>query len=215
MSPILPFLRNHGLKAAWITVFVAVLLWSAYEPLEYFTWALEAAPALIGFVLLLLTYRAFPLTPLLYLLILVHVIVLLVGAHYTYAEVPLFEELKPILGFERNNYDKVGHFMQGLVPAIICREILIRLAVVRSAGWRNFLILAVCLAFSALYELMEWLVAISSGESAAAFLGTQGFIWDTQTDMAFALLGALMALILLSRLHDLQLARLDHPGASG
>jgi len=129
----------------------------------------------------------------------------MVGGHYTYAEVPLFETLKPIFGFERNNYDKVGHFAQGFVPAIIAREILIRKQVVVFNVWRNFIIVCICLAFSAFYELIEWLVAISTGESAEAFLGTQGYVWDTQTDMALALLGACCALALLSKIHNKQL----------
>ena len=119
-----------------------------------------------------------------------HSVVLLVGGHYTYAEVPLFDTIKPLFGFERNNFDKLGHFMQGFMPAILAREILIRNAVVKSAGWRNLFIVSVCLAFSAFYELIEWWVAVLSGESAEAFLGTQGYIWDTQSDMAFALFGA-------------------------
>ncbi|MBW3139035.1 DUF2238 domain-containing protein [Ferrimonas balearica] len=192
----------------WAGCFTAVLLWSGYQPKDTFTWFLEVLPALIGAVLLVATYRRFPLTPMLYLLILAHCIVLMVGGHYTYAEVPLFDTIKPWFGFERNNYDKVGHLMQGFVPAILAREILIRRQVVKSRGWMNLFVVSICLAFSAFYELIEWWVALASGQSAEAFLGTQGYAWDTQSDMAFALTGAIAALVLLSRWHDKQLAKL-------
>jgi putative membrane protein len=168
-------------------------------------WALEVSPAVIGFIVLLATYRSFPLTPLLYILILIHCIVLMVGGHYTYAEVPLFENLKPVLGFERNNFDKLGHFLQGFVPALVAREILVRKSIIPSSKWRNFFIVCFCLAFSALYELIEWLVALLADAGADAFLGTQGYIWDTQSDMAFALAGAIAALALLSRTQDRQI----------
>ena len=196
------------MKIAWITVFLIVLIWSGISPKDYPTWVLEVAPAVIGFAVLALSRRSFPLTPLLYALILVHCVVLMVGGHYTYAEVPLFDSIKPLFGFERNNYDKVGHFLQGFVPALIAREILIRKAVMEPVYWRNFLIVCFCLAFSAFYELIEWWVALISGAGAEAFLGTQGYIWDTQSDMAFALLGAILALVLLGRMHDRQLRSL-------
>jgi len=134
-----------------------------------------------------------------------HCIVLMVGGHYTYAEVPLFDTFKTTFGFERNNYDKVGHFFQGFVPALLAREILIRKQVVNQKGWLNLFIVSICLAFSALYELIEWGVAIATGENAEAFLGTQGYVWDTQSDMALALLGAITSIMLLSRFHDKQL----------
>jgi putative membrane protein len=194
------------MRIAWITTFLVALVWSAIDPKDYLTWALEVAPAVLGLVVLAATRRAFPLTPLLYALILVHCVVLMIGGHYTYAEVPLFDALKPLLGFERNNFDKLGHFMQGFVPALIAREILIRKSVVASASWRNFFIVCFCLAFSAFYELIEWAVALVSATAADAFLGTQGYVWDTQSDMAFALLGAIVALVLLSGAHDRQLA---------
>lgn len=197
------------MKIAWITGFLIVLTWSAINPKEYVTWALEVAPAVIGFVVLAMTRKRYPLTPLLYALILLHCIVLMVGGHYTYAEVPLFDTIKPWFGFERNNYDKLGHFLQGFVPAMIAREILIRNAVMASAYWRNFFIVCFCLAFSAFYEVIEWWVAIISDEGAEAFLGTQGYVWDTQSDMGFALLGAILALILLGQLHDRQLRQLE------
>lgn len=165
---------------------------------------------MVGGVLLAATYNQFRLTPLLCLLILLHCIVLMVGGHYTYAEVPLFDGL---FGAARNNYDKVGHFFQGFVPALLAREILIRRQVVSGAVWRNLFIVSICLAFSALYELIEWWVALLSGEGADAFLGTQGYEWDTQSDMAYALIGAVCALIALAKIHDRQLQRFgDSPG---
>ncbi len=193
---------------AWLITFFAVLVWSAIEPRDYPTWFLEVAPALIGIVLLVATYRTFPLTPLLYLLILIHSVILMVGGHYTYAEVPLFDWIKPVFGFERNNYDKVGHFMQGFMPAILAREILLRKMIVNGRAWLNMIVVSICLAFSAFYELIEWFVAELSEEAAEAFLGTQGYVWDTQSDMAFALTGAIVALAALARLHDRQLASL-------
>lgn len=195
------------MRILWLGIYFAVLIWSAIEPKGYFIWILEVGPALIGLVILVLTYKKFPLTPLLYTLILIHCIILMVGGHYTYAEVPLFDWIKPYFGFERNNYDRVGHFAQGFVPAIIAREILIRLKIVTLPNWRNFIIVAICLAFSAFYELIEWAVALMTGENADAFLATQGDIWDTQSDMALALTGAVLSLLLLSRVHDRQLAR--------
>jgi putative membrane protein len=196
------------MRGAWLLIFVVIFIWSGIEPKDYLTWVLEVAPAVIGLVVLVFTFNSFRLTTLVYILILGHCILLMVGAHYTYAEVPLFEQLKPLFGFERNNYDKLGHFVQGFVPAIIAREVLIRKQVVTSAAWRNFFIVSFCLAFSALYEVIEWLVAILAGGSSEAFLGTQGYVWDTQTDMALALVGSIIALLCLSRLHDVQLRKL-------
>ncbi len=161
-------------------------------------------PALIGIVLIVATYRSFRLTPLLYFFILMHCLILMVGGHYTYAEVPLFDHL---FGAVRNNYDKVGHFAQGFVPALLAREILIRKGVVNGDMWRNLFIISICLAFSAFYELIEWWVALASGEDAEAFLGTQGYVWDTQSDMFLALIGAICCLLILSRVHDNQLRR--------
>jgi putative membrane protein len=197
------------MKALWIAVFGGTLIWSAVAPTDRFTWYLEVAPAVIGGLILAATLRRYPLSDLLYGLILAHCVVLMIGGHYTYAEVPLFDTLKPLFGWERNNYDKVGHFMQGFVPAIIARELLIRNAVVASAAWRNLFVVSVCLAFSASYELLEWAVAVAVGQDAEAFLGTQGYQWDTQTDMALALLGAIVALISLSHYHDRRLAAVN------
>ena len=184
---------------------MAVLIWSGINPKDQLTWFLEVAPAIVGGAVLLVTYNSFRLTPILYSLILMHCIVLMVGGHYTYAEVPLFDSLKEIFGFERNNYDKVGHFFQGFVPALIAREILIRKKVVNGRAWLNLFIISISLAFSAFYELIEWWVALASGENAKAFLGTQGYVWDTQSDMALALVGAILAILLLANTHDRQL----------
>jgi len=198
-------------KSVWLGIFLLVFIWSAIEPKDRLTWWLEVAPALIALLLLAISRNRFPLTALAYLLILIHSVILMVGGHYTYAEVPFFDWLNGQGEAGRNNYDKVGHFAQGFIPAIISREILLRFDVVRGRGWLNFLVICICLGFSAFYELIEWWVALLSGESAEAFLGTQGYIWDTQSDMGFALLGVVLALLLLSRLHDRQLQRFIKP----
>lgn len=192
----------------WIFVFLSVLLWSAIEPADWLTWWMEVIPAIAGFAILLLTRKRFPLTELLYALILIHAVILMIGGHYTYAEVPIGDWLRDLSGGDRNNYDKLGHLAQGFIPAIITREILIRNKVVSSARWLAFLVLSVVLAFSAFYELIEWWAALLSAEAADAFLGTQGYIWDTQSDMLWALCGAILSLLTLSRLHDRQIRAL-------
>lgn len=186
----------------WLGLFFIVLTWSGINPKDQFTWLLEVIPAIIGLVLMASSYKHFKLTPILYGFILAHCIVLMVGGHYTYAEVPWFDNL---FGSERNNYDKVGHFFQGFVPALLAREILLRKNVVNGKGWLNVFVVSICLAFSAFYELIEWWVAVLSGENAEAFLGTQGYVWDTQSDMGIALLGAICSILLLSKVHDKQL----------
>jgi len=193
------------MRLVWIAIFLAVLVWSGVNPKDYLTWGLEVAPAVIGGVILWFTRERFPLTTLTYVLILVHCIVLMIGGHYTYAEVPLGDWAREVFDGSRNNYDKVGHFVQGFVPAIIARELMIRLNVFNSNRWRDFFIVSFCLGFSAFYELIEWWVALLSDEAAEAFLATEGYVWDTQSDMGWALFGALTALLLLGRLHDLQL----------
>ncbi len=237
-------------RIAWLAVFFIVLIWSGIDPKDFTTWVLEVMPALIAIALLTYTRDSFPLTTLTYTLILIHVVILLVGGHYTYAEVPigdLFRDLfdgtrnsfplttltytlilihcvilmvgghytyaevpigdwfRELFDGSRNNYDKLGHFAQGFVPAIVAREIVIRLSVFNSNAWMNFFIVAMCLGISAFYELIEWWVALMSGEAADAFLGTQGYIWDTQSDMELALAGAIIALVLLGKVHDSQL----------
>lgn len=202
-------MKSNWKEKTWYVIFGATLLWSAINPEDYFTWLLEVAPALIAIVVLAATRRNFPLTGLAYFLILVHCLILMVGGHYTYAKVPLFDWVKDVFELQRNNYDKVGHFAQGFIPAIVVREIIVRNNLVNGPRWAAFFTVSVCLAFSAFYELIEWWVASLSGESAEAFLGTQGYVWDTQSDMALALLGAIIALATLGRLHDRQIASLE------
>ena len=197
------------LRMAWIVVFLGALVWSGINPKDFATWCLEVAPAVIGAAILWFTRERFPLTPLVYVLILVHCVILIVGGHYTYAEVPLGEWFRELTDGTRNNYDKLGHFAQGFIPAIVAREVVIRLEVFNSVRWRDFFIISFCLGMSAFYELIEWWVALLSEEAADAFLGTQGYAWDTQSDMGWALFGALAALLLLSRLHDRQLRELQ------
>lgn len=182
-------------------VFV-VLVWSAINPKEYYTWFLEVAPALAAGVILFATYKRFRLTDLTYTLIAIHCVILIIGGHYTYAENPLFDWIRDAFGLQRNYYDRLGHFAQGFVPAIIAREILIRLSPVPRSVWLNIFVVSVCLAASAFYEFIEWWVAILSGEAAEAFLGTQGDPWDTQWDMFLCFTGAVSALLFLSRAHD-------------
>lgn len=191
-----------------LCVFVLVFIWSAIRPHDFFTWFLEVFPAVVALPILFFTYKKFPLTHLLYILILIHALILMVGGHFTYAEVPLFNWLRDTFDLSRNYYDRIGHFAQGFVPAMIAREILIRKNVVKSGEWLFFIVCCICLAISACYEFIEWWVAVGSGTAAEAFLGTQGDVWDTQWDMFLALLGAITAQILLRKLHDKQLANL-------
>ncbi|MCL1145589.1 DUF2238 domain-containing protein [Shewanella marinintestina] len=193
-------------STVWLVIFFAVLIWSGINPKDQFTWFLEVAPAIVALPILIFTRKSFTLTSLAYVLILIHCVILMVGGHYTYAEVPLFDWIADWTGGDRNNYDKVGHFAQGFIPALLAREVFIRLSVVKVGAWCNFLAICFALAFSAFYELIEWWVAELTGEDAEAFLGTQGYVWDTQSDMAMALIGAIAAMVLLSRLHDKQLS---------
>ncbi len=197
--------KNFDMRFVWLATYFAALVWSAVNPHDYFTWFLEAAPALIALAVLAATHKQFPLTAVAYTLILIHCLILFVGAHYTYAAVDIFKWVRDFFAWQRNNYDKLGHFAQGFVPAIIAREIFIRNHVVNGRTWLNLFVISICLAFSALYELFEWGVAVATGDSAESFLGTQGYMWDTQSDMAMALMGALLSLVILSKLHDKQL----------
>ena len=192
-----------------LIVGAVLLVLSGIGPHDRTTWLLEVAPILIATPILVVTARRFPLTPLAYRLIFVHALILMLGGHYTYAEVPAGFWINRMLGLARNPYDRLGHFAQGFVPAIVVREVLIRRSPVNAGKWLTFLVLCVCLAISALYELVEWWAALIGGEGADAFLGTQGDQWDTQWDMFLALLGAASALLLLSRLHDRQIASLE------
>lgn len=191
--------------AVLLASFVLILIWSGWHPLDRFIWFLEVFPALVGALVLVGTYSRTRLTMLVYCLIWLHALVLMLGGHWTYAEMPLFNWLRDEFGLARNYYDRLGHVMQGAVPALIAREILLRNAVVNGRGWLFFLVTCICLALSATYELVEWWVAVGSGTAADAFLATQGDVWDTQWDMFMALCGAIVAQVLLARWHDRQL----------
>jgi putative membrane protein len=201
--------RAHTAHVALLVAVAIVFCWSGWRPHDRFTWWLETAPGLAGLLVLLATYRRFPLTTLCYTLIALHVCVLCVGGHYTYARVPVFDWLRSVFDWHRNHYDRLGHIMQGFVPAIIAREVIIRLGVVNRKKWIPFLVVCVCLAISAFYELVEWWTALLSGSAADDFLGSQGDVWDTQSDMCLALIGAVLALLLLSQFHDRALQKIQ------
>jgi putative membrane protein len=192
-----------------IILFFTGLIGSAIYPHDYFTWILEVFPAIIGFIVLALTYKRFKFTFFVYCMILVHCYVLFTGGHYTYAQVPLFNWIRDVFHQDRNNYDKLGHFVQGFVPALIVRELLIRLNVVQKKGWLAFLTVCVCMSISVCYEFLEWFVSVASGSSGDSFLGTQGDVWDTQSDMLFATIGALCMVLFLSRFHGRKIRELD------
>jgi len=189
-----------------LVVGAALLVWSGIAPADRTTWILEVFPIFIAVPLLAATFRRFPLTPLVYRLIFVHALILMVGGHYTYAKVPLGFWMQEIFGFSRNHYDRIGHFAQGFVPAIIAREVLIRRSPLKGGRWLFFIVLCVCLAISACYEFIEWWSALIGGNAAEAFLGTQGDPFDTQADMFMALVGACAAQLLLAGVHDRQIA---------
>jgi len=199
----------HRELAVLAALLLAVMAWSWQQPADRLTWWLEAAPVLLALPLLLATWRRFPLTRLAYWLILAHSAILLVGAHYTYAQVPLGFWMQEALAFSRNHYDRIGHLAQGFIPALLAREILLRNRVLAPGGWLFFLVCCFVLALAATYELLEWWTAVVAEEGAIAFLGTQGDPWDTQWDMFLALLGGIAAQLLLGRLHDRQLARVQ------
>jgi putative membrane protein len=202
---------NHFRVPLALAALVAIALAiSAIGPTDRLTWWLEVAPVLIAAPLLFATARRFPLTHLVYILIAVHALILILGGHYTYAKVPLGYWLQDLLDFSRNPYDRIGHLAQGFVPAMIAREILLRMTPLRRGGWLFFIVCAICLGVSACYEFIEWWAAILGGGSAEAFLGMQGDVWDTQWDMFLALCGAITAQLLLARAHDRALARLNY-----
>ncbi len=192
-----------------LILIVLLLIWSAINPFDYFTWFLEVLPAVIGGVVLVFTYKRFRFTNLVYVLIFLHCVILIVGGHYTYAEVPLFDWIQDVFNQTRNNYDKVGHFAQGFVPAMITRELLIRKQVVKSNGWLNFIVVCIAMAISVTYEFIEWAVSLGTGEGGDSFLGTQGYIWDTQSDMLYASIGAIIALVLFGKYHTRQINELN------
>jgi putative membrane protein len=201
-------MTRRYLRTLVVIVGVALIV-SGLAPYDRTTWWLEIFPILIGAPILVATYRRFTLTPLLYTLLAVHALILIVGGHYTYARVPLGFWAQDLFGFARNHYDRLGHFAQGFVPAILIREILLRTSPLRPGRWLFVLVTATCLAFSACYEFIEWWAALLGGESAEAFLGTQGDVWDTQWDMFLALIGAITAQLVLGKVHNRALSDLS------
>lgn len=201
-------LKEHRSLIVFLLLFSTVLIWSAIHPFDRFTWWLEVIPALIGVLILLFSYRFFTFTTLVYFLVLIHSSILFIGGHYTYAEMPLFNWFKEIWGLDRNYYDRLGHFAQGFIPAIIIRELLIRTSPLKNSKWLPVTVVSMCLAISAVYELVEFFVAILTGEAAEAFLGTQGDVWDTQWDMLLALIGSIISYVTLCKTHSQQLMKM-------
>lgn len=200
--------NRHYFFILLLSILIAVFTWSAIAPSDRLIWVLEVAPVVIALPILFLTYQQFELTALVYVLILVHAVILLVGGHYTYAEVPPFNWLRDTFDLSRNYYDRLGHFAQGFVPAMVAREILLRRSPLKPGKWLFFIVSCICLSISAVYEFIEWWVAVYEGGAADAFLGTQGDVWDTQWDMFVALLGAILAQVFLKKMHDQQLMRM-------
>lgn len=190
----------------FVMLLLPVVAWTWINPHDRLTWWLESFPVVLGVPLILIFGKRFPLSNLLLVLLWLHCVLLVVGGHYTYAHVPLGEWARGWFGWPRNNYDKLGHFAQGFVPAILTRELLIRTSPLRGSKWLGFLVVCVCLAFSACYELIEWWTAVAEGGAADDFLGTQGYVWDTQSDMLMALIGAVVAMLVLPKWHDRSLA---------
>lgn len=195
---------------ALLVAVLMVLLWSGINPHDYFTWVLEVLPALIGMTILAAVYKRFKFSRIVYTLIALHMMILMVGGHYTYAEVPLFDWIKDTLNLARNHYDRVGHIAQGFIPAMVAREVLLRVTPLKKGKMLFFIVVCICLAFSAFYELIEWWVAVATGTAADAFLGSQGDVWDSQWDMFMCMLGSIASQLLLSRLHDRQLAQIPN-----
>jgi putative membrane protein len=205
-----PARRSPGPLVFWSLV-ALVFLWSGFRPFDRFTWWLEVAPAVLGAGILWATRRRFPFTSTVLFLIGLHMVILMIGGHYTYARVPLFDGIRDVFGLARNHYDRLGHFAQGFVPALIAREILIRRSPLKPGAWLFFLVCCVALSLSAVYELVEWRVSVATGSAGDAFLGTQGDPWDTQWDMALALIGAVAAQIALARRQDREMSRRGRP----
>lgn len=201
-------LNYRQFHAILLLIVLLVLLWSGIGPHDRFTWFLEVAPALLGLIVLFITYTKFPLSNLVYTLIAIHMTILMIGGHYTYAEVPLFNWLRDTCDLSRNHYDRVGHFAQGFIPALITREILLRLSPLKNSQLLSFIIVCICLAISASYELIEFGMSVATGTAADAFLGSQGDAWDSQKDMLMCLLGAITALVTLSHVHDRSMQKL-------
>jgi putative membrane protein len=199
---------NFKLHIILLTSLIVIFIWSYYNRYDSVTWYLEAAPVVIGLAILIFVYSSFRMTNLVYVLIWTHAVILLIGAHYTYARVPLFNWLRDTFELSRNHYDRLGHFFQGFVPAIIAREVLLRKSPLKQGGWLFSIILAFCLAVSALYELFEWTVVVVTGDNAALFLAAQGDMWDTQKDMALCFIGAVVSLLTLSKFHNKSLGKI-------
>jgi putative membrane protein len=204
--------RSSRYEMGLLLSLVVLLVLSGIRPHDYFTWVLEVFPILIGVPILVWIYPRFRFTRLVYSLLWLHAIILMVGGHYTYAQVPLGFWMEGAFGFTRNHYDRIGHFAQGFIPAVLAREVFIRTSPLGGSRWLPFVVVCFCLAFSALYELIEFWTALASGAAATDFLGTQGDPWDTQWDMQLALIGAIVSLLTVSRLHDRQLAKLGVRG---
>jgi len=202
-------MTRTGNLVSYMIILLGVFVWSAIRPHDYFTWFLEVFPAILGVGIFAAIYRQFEFTGLIYFLVMIHSIILMIGGHYTYAEVPPFNWIRDHFGLARNDYDRVGHFFQGFVPALIVREILLRATPLKKGKMVSFLSVCVCMAFSALYELLEWRVSVATGSKGDAFLGGQGDIWDTQKDMATCLVGSIVSLLIFTTVHDkLLLAKL-------
>jgi len=196
---------------AMLVVFFFVLIWSAVNPYDYGVWVLEVVPGIAALIIFGLTYRKFRFTDMTYVIILAHCLILFVGGHYTYARVPLFDWVKEVFDTGRNSYDKIGHLFQGFTPVLVAREFLIRKKILGKGVWNSVAVVSFALAFSAVYEIIEWWVAVLSVEAGQEFLGTQGYIWDTQADMFYALAGALL-MILCAGLHNKEIDKIEgHP----
>lgn len=203
---------SRRLALLLLLVFSVIMVRSSIRPHDPFVWFLEILPAVLGVFTMIIVSPHFRFTNLVTILVFIHCTILAIGAHYTYAEVPFFDRLKDIFHFERNNYDKVGHFAQGFIPVLIVREVLIRLGIISkhiSKYWVGYISLSIAMSYSALYELIEWAVAEATGTAADAFLGTQGYVWDTQSDMFYCLIGSIVSLILFSSLHDRYIERIE------
>ncbi|MDH4029866.1 MAG: DUF2238 domain-containing protein [Chromatiales bacterium] len=209
--------RRASTNRSLFAFVVLALIVSGIDPHDRMTWVLEVLPVLVGLPVVLSLYQRFPLTPLSYWLLTIHALILIVGGHYTYSNVPLGFWLQDLFDMSRNHYDRLGHFAQGFVPAVVTREVLLRMSPVTRGAWLNFLVVCVCLAISAFYEMIEWWVAVAAGVAAEAFLATQGDVWDTQWDMFLALLGAMTSVFLLGRVQDRQLGSMgvEQIGAGG
>ena len=200
--------KDKRLHIFLLVSLIPIFIWSLVDCFDFFTWVLEALPVIIGGAIVISVYRKFRLTGLVYVLIWVHMIILLVGAHYTYARMPLFDWFRDVFELSRNHYDRLGHVAQGFVPAIVARELLLRKSTLQKGKWLFFIVVCICLAISAAYELLEWIVAVAAQDDAVAFLATQGDVWDTQKDMALCLAGAVIAFLSLGKVHDKALKKL-------